>query len=228
LRRQTLNPVTRSWYGVLLNRLRRIGFDESWSMLDYGCGNGLFLDFLRERGFCKCQGYDPYVGKFENPSILNDTFDLVFTQDVIEHDEDPSAFMQTISQLTRAGGFVSIGTPNADGIDLGQAEDDIHHLHMPYHRHIFSHRALIEMASHFNLSPVASYDRFFRDHWLPGANRRFIFELIRCQGNDIDVTFDPVSLQLFLRNPRLLVDLFFGYFLSSQKRDNMQVIFCRN
>jgi SAM-dependent methyltransferase len=197
-------------------------------MLDYGCGDGLFLDYLARRGFGKCQGYDPFVGNFQDSRVLERTYDLVFTQDVIEHDENPSEFMATVSRLIRPGGYVSIGTPNADGINLARAEEDIHHLHMPFHRHILSSRALMEMASRCGLAPVAVHHRFFRDHWLPGANRRFIFELIRCQGNDIDATFDPVSWRLFVRNPKLLAYLFCGYFLPNQKQDNVHVIFCKN
>lgn len=74
-------------------KIKKLGkfhnFMEIWkpaSLLDYGCGKGHILNNLKEKyPNTMCQGYDPAVSKF---SILNNqTFECVFSNDVLEHIE---------------------------------------------------------------------------------------------------------------------------------------------
>jgi len=61
--------------------------DKAWvstdSMLDYGCGNGMFVEYLRQRGFANCHGYDAYALQegFGNPTILEQgPFDYIWSR----------------------------------------------------------------------------------------------------------------------------------------------------
>jgi len=64
-------------------------FMKKWnpsSLLDYGCGKGVILADLRDRyPNTVCEGYDPAVSAFNNK--LSNTFECVFSNDVLEHIE---------------------------------------------------------------------------------------------------------------------------------------------
>jgi 2-polyprenyl-3-methyl-5-hydroxy-6-metoxy-1,4-benzoquinol methylase len=127
----------RACYQNICRRLTKHGFSKTHSMLDYGCGgNGLFVQYLRQRGFANCYGYDPYASRegFGNPTILQQgPFDYILLQDVIEHVEDPNALLCELDSLLTPGGYILIGTPNAENIDLSQpnAAEYYNEVHVP-------------------------------------------------------------------------------------------------
>src|SRR4029434_2563736 len=100
---------------------------------DYGCGCGIFVQYLREKGFLNVTGYDPYVSGHANLETLKQAYDVVVSYDVIEHYDDPREFMRGIGRLVRPDGLLAIGTPNADHLSLSSIRDP--GLHPPYHRH---------------------------------------------------------------------------------------------
>lgn len=224
IRKQTLDYFTRSWYRVVLNRLVRAGIAKSDLILDYGCNQGLFIDFMAENGFHRCAGYDPYVERFSSEAVLEQRYDWIVSLDVIEHDEDPRTFLARLAGLLRPGGRLCIETPNADGIDLADSEAFIHAIHVPYHVHILSERALLELSRNQGLEHVATYLRWYMDSWQPGTARRLFESLIKYAGNDLDAGYEPPRIDLFLRHPSLFVHLFFGYFARATKADHMMMI----
>lgn len=224
IRNQTLDYFTRSWYRVVLGRLVRAGISKDDLILDYGCNQGLFIDFLAENGFRRCVGYDPYVERFRSEATLEQYYDWVVSLDVIEHDEDPRAFLARLAGLLRPGGRLCIETPNADGIDLADSEEFVHAIHVPYHRHILSEHALVQLANEQRLQPVATYLRWYMDSWPPGTARRLFESLMKYAGNDLDVGYERPRIGLFLRHPSLFVHLFFGYFARPTKKDHMMMI----
>ena len=48
LRKQRLDYFLSAWYGVILKRLISVGLHQENSILDYGCGTGVFLDYLKQ------------------------------------------------------------------------------------------------------------------------------------------------------------------------------------
>lgn len=64
-------------------------FMDKWtpsSLLDYGCGKGYILAQLKENyPNTICVGYDPAIPMFSN--LNNQTFNCVFSNDVLEHIE---------------------------------------------------------------------------------------------------------------------------------------------
>jgi hypothetical protein len=56
------------------NKLRFIrGFvplDRGSPVLDFGCGNGIFVEYLRRRGYTDVAGYDPYSASHADPGVL--------------------------------------------------------------------------------------------------------------------------------------------------------------
>ena len=87
-----LDGFTRRVFRHYLRRLAQHGLTAQSRILDYGCGQGLLLEYLRETGHACCYGYDPHAPGYNDPSVLERPFDVVIAQDVIEHVEDPHAF----------------------------------------------------------------------------------------------------------------------------------------
>ena len=203
---------TRLAYGELLRRLRRHGLRPNGSLLDFGCGPGLFVDFLHNKGYAKAQGFDAYVKEHSDPAPLSRQYDFVFSQDVIEHVEDPHGFLRRLKELARPGGTVYVGTPNASEIDLDDPERFLAEIHMPYHRHVLSEPALVSIGRECGLELIARYPRYYFDTPWPSANTRVIMEYIRRCGNLIDAAFEPPRWGLVLRSPRLWYFGLLGWF----------------
>ena len=224
IRAQRLDYFTRSWYREVLRRLTAAGLSKAHRVLDYGCNQGLFIDFLRECGYADCAGYDPFVERFQDRAVLERRYDWVVCLDVIEHDRAPDEFLARLAGLLRPGGTLCLETPNAQGIDLRRAEDYLHAIHVPYHVHILSESGLRGMAQGLGLDELAVYRRWYMDTRPPGTARRLFEGLMSHAGNDLDVGYEPPRLGLFLRHPSLFVHLFLGYWLHEGKTDHMMVM----
>jgi len=221
LKQQRLGFHERIGYRNRLHLLEGQGFRRSESMLDYGCGSGLFVNFLRDNGLPHVHAYDPYVPAHAHPETLRRTYDVVVSYDVIEHDDDPRGFLRSLCRLVRPGGLVAIGTPNADRVSLNRKGDPS--LHPPYHRHIFSERALFTLGQAEGLDPVHVYRRSYFDSAWPTVNSRFMWRYLEKSGGFLDAAVEPPRTGLVLRSPELLLLAFFGSWLP--RGDNMLVTF---
>ena len=215
----------RAAYANLLERLRRAGLRRSMSVLDFGCGPGLLVRFLAERGYASVNGYDAHVAQFSDTKILDRTYDCIISQDVIEHFDNPREFLANLVRLLSPGGMLAIGTPDGAEIDLGDPERFSLSLHPPYHRHLLSAQALLAMASQLGLEPVAQYRRFYYDTLWPTVNYRFLRGYVRRAGNVLDAAFEPPHIWLVLTSPVLWFHALFGYFFPP--RSEMMVLFRR-
>lgn len=218
--RQTRDFATERAFANRLRVMRRFGLRDDSLVLDYGCGKGLFVSFLREKGF-NATGYDPYVPEFANREILDARFDFVTSQDVIEHVAEPRELAVEYRRLLKTGGMLFIGTPNADEIKLDERFSM--ELHPPYHRHILSERALRDICLGAGLKPVRTYHRFYFDTPFPMVNTQFIKRYIRKTGGYLDAGFEKPRVAMVLTSPELLFYGFFGYLFRS--RGNMLGVF---
>jgi SAM-dependent methyltransferase len=184
-------------------------------ILDFGCGAGLFLDFLKKQGYSDVSGYDAFVENYSDPNTLSGTYDVVLSQDVLEHFDDPREFFQMTSGCVKPGGVLIVGTPNADEIDLSDPEEFLWELHQPYHRHILTENAQKKIGREFGLDCFATDNRFYLDTLFPIVNMRFIKRYVRESGNDMDVVYDPPKIGLVLSRPALWFSIFAGYFYRS-------------
>jgi len=97
-------------------------------LLDLGCGGGLFLGMMRERGF-RVVGLDfspdaarvawerqrvPAVcGSFDQAPLRPESLAAITMFHVLEHVPDPRAVLATAHRLLRAGGRLVVQVPNA-------------------------------------------------------------------------------------------------------------------
>jgi len=214
LNRRRLDVFARGTLGNLLRRLIRAGLKKTDSVLDYGCGNGLFVQYLGERGYTRAAGYDPYVSRFAtlNPGSR---FDCVVANDVIEHVEDPRAMVAHCAQLCRPGGLVYFGTADSEPVNMGDLGPHVMRLHQPFHRIILTQSGLTGLALEPGLELLRSYRRSYMDTLMPFSNYRFLDEFNAALGNDMDRALDPAAAKIIGRRPSLLVYAFLGYFMPS-------------
>ena len=210
-------------YTNRLRLLKRHGFRESDRLLDYGCGAGLFVDFLKQKGLQHILGYDAFVPAYQDRRSIADSYEAVVSYDVIEHDEDPRDFMRRVGLLVRRGGLLVIGTPNADHVSVARKHDPS--LHVPYHRHILSERVLLAFGREQGLEPLRVYRRSFYDSLFPTVNSRFLWRYLEKSGV-LDTAVEPPRTDLVLRSPTLMFFAFFGYFFPAG--DYITVTFRKN
>jgi len=216
----------RAAYQNLLNRLLKLGVSQTDRILDYGCGPGLFVRYLQEHGYANARGYDAFVPEFASRSIFDYEYDVVVAQDVIEHTESPKEFLEEILSLVRPGGLLTIGTPNANRIDLNQPEKYSLSIHMPYHRHILSQSALLKLAEKLGLVVLKIYNRFYYDTLFPTVNFRFLKTYVEKGGNFHDVAFEEARVGLVMKSPTMWFHAVFGYFFPP--RSEQMIVFRKN
>ncbi len=94
-------------------------------------------------------------------AILDESVDFAFTNQVIEHLNDPLPLLQSVVRKVRRGGYVQIGVPNGNDITTVisqyKAGAKINKLIGPIgHINSFTHKALVSLAHHAGLSLVSS------------------------------------------------------------------------
>jgi 2-polyprenyl-3-methyl-5-hydroxy-6-metoxy-1,4-benzoquinol methylase len=209
--------MLRAMYRNQLSRLTGAGFTKDKSLLDYGCGSGAFLKFLKEEGFQDLAGYDEYSEGYADKSVLDRQYDCVMNQDLIEHVPEPLELVKALDKLVKPGGIIAFGTPNAESIDLKNTEPRVHTLHQPYHRHILSKTALQTLGSDLGWKLLAYHPNMYANTRLPFANSAFLDWYFRCYDNNCDLVAEPIKASSWkLFSPVTLVHAFFGSFYAPE------------
>jgi SAM-dependent methyltransferase len=215
LNRRRLDIYARGTLGHLVRRLEKAGVRQSDTILDYGCGNGLFVAFLRERGFRHVSGYDPYVAEYASIPVVQGGFDCVVANDVIEHVSDPRATVRECAGLLKPGGILYLGTADSDGVAMADLEPHVMRMHQPFHRVIVNQRTLLGLGRDIGFDLVHAYRRSYMDTLRPFANYRFLDEFSKALGYNMDLALDPAAGKVLLRRPLLFFYAFFGYLFPS-------------
>ena len=207
---QKLDYGTKCAFNTRLSYLKEAGLEVGNRVLDYGCSNGLFVEFLRMKGY-DAFGYDPYVEKYANDDVLKNKYDLVVSYDVIEHVDSPKDFMTQMSSYLKEKGILAIGTPNATEIKLDDKETYALELHQPYHRHILSESVLCQLGTDNGFSLFKLRKRFCFDTKYPFINAQFIWKYVRTAGNFMDCVVDMPKFSVIRKRPSLILWGLIGY-----------------
>jgi SAM-dependent methyltransferase len=134
-------PVAANWLGFAGARL-----DES--ILDVGCGNGFYLEVLRDFGFTKLTGVDPFMEVSKTlpggirlikgeVSDITETFDLIIVNHAFEHMPQPEQALRQMKDRLNPAGRILVRIPVAGclawsmyGVNWVQL-DAPRHLHLP-------------------------------------------------------------------------------------------------
>jgi 2-polyprenyl-3-methyl-5-hydroxy-6-metoxy-1,4-benzoquinol methylase len=156
-------------YSYIIDRL---GLDaKQIRVLDVGCGAGLFLSYLKDRGvsarglevfpravrFCRERGLD--VGDTSLADEPNAAYDVIVMFDVLEHLDDPIGLVSTVRQKLKPGGYVVGYTPNIHSVGyelMGSKQNTL----LPFeHIGFFSDKSFAYLAQKSGLT-VTSVDVF--------------------------------------------------------------------
>ncbi len=155
--------LRRRWEGGKVALFRELVGDGARRVLDIGCGNGRFLEILRDFGppewtlegietdaeaaaACAEKGFETHVGRVEEFHPGDDRFDAVIMLQLIEHVDDPVAISRRVFGLLRPGGCFVIETPNLAGLDYRAFRHSWWgHYHFPRHWNLFSTASLHRM-----------------------------------------------------------------------------------
>jgi SAM-dependent methyltransferase len=205
--------MLQAMYRKQLSRLRAAGIEPTSTLLDFGCGSGMFLSYAKQVGFSQAFGYDEYSERYADKSVLSRSYDCLIAQDVLEHVPDPLAFVRTVHELVKPGGVIALGTPNAEAIDLKNPEARVHTLHQPYHRHIFSKRALQTLGKDLGWELLKYYPDNYANTLMPGANFAFLDYYFKLNDNNCDLSVEPIHVENWkIWSPLTLWHMLFGYF----------------
>lgn len=201
-------------YRKQLRRLRRAGLRPNSRILDFGCGGGSFVRYLRTHGYKHTEGYDEFSDTFGDASVLERRYDVIVSQDVVEHVPEPLELFQRFDEVAHPGAVIAVGTPEASVLDLQDPERCVHTLHQPYHRHIFSKQALIDTGTRRGWSLQRYYDTMYTNTLVPFVNTRFLLHYLGCFDDTLDVVAEPIRVDsLRLWSPLTFFYAFFGYFM---------------
>ncbi len=226
LRREIYGYFTKAWIKNIVVRLEKAGLKKTDRVLDYGCGNGFLIRFLRERGYTNCHGYDPYTDAFQDRKVLGASYNWVLCIDVIEHLERPKQLLTELSGYLNATGKLCVGTPRAEGVDLDRP--NLHTLHLPCHIYVLSENILTQFGQDLRLIPKKIYRNWFRDSYWPFTSRKFFETFMRVSGDDMESAFERPRLHMFMLHPSLIVYALFGYFFFPKIEDNVMIVFAKN
>jgi SAM-dependent methyltransferase len=126
-------------------------------LLDVGCGTGVFLAVMRERGWQvaglepneawadqlrRNLGLDVQTGTLEDAPPELGQFDVVSMLDVIEHLADPLAALAAARRVLRPGGLLVLTTPNLNALEHRLFGRAWYALQPPDHLWLFTPRSL--------------------------------------------------------------------------------------
>ena len=109
------------------------------SVLEVGCGDGVFLDACQSRGIeatglelnpaaacaARGRGHRVVVGAVEELSAGHpDFFDAVCAFQVLEHVAEPGSFLRQMTKMVKPGGHLILAVPNRDSF-LSEANRDL-------------------------------------------------------------------------------------------------------
>jgi len=130
-------------------------FEQSESLLDYGCGLGYFLSNLshmdNKYGFevsefqaeqAKRRGLNIFNGRVESIFESQKTFDYITLHQVIEHLPDPLEVLIRLRELLGEQGYVFITTPNVRGLTSRITKDRWLAMYPPLHLFYFDPRTI--------------------------------------------------------------------------------------
>jgi 2-polyprenyl-3-methyl-5-hydroxy-6-metoxy-1,4-benzoquinol methylase len=129
---------------------------KSYTLLEIGCGTGVFLDKARKHGF-DCRGLElsEYAANFvrqmgipvetksiEEASYPPNSFDAIVMREVIEHLPHPMESLKTIYSWLKPGGVLFMATGNYDCPERKLRGSDWFYFMPEGHLNIFSNRTM--------------------------------------------------------------------------------------
>ena len=125
-------------------------------LLDIGCGNGSFLQEMKERGLevygiepdkikcelCRRRNLNVFYGFLEESHFESYFFDVITLNHVFEHISNPRETLKKLRELLKNTGIIIIQVPRADSFLVKVFHKDCQLFAVPYHLFTYSLKAL--------------------------------------------------------------------------------------
>ena len=179
---------------------------EPGRVLDIGCGRGLLLRQLRNRGWevvgtelsqdsahyarsiLQIDVKTSHLGDLHLPA---DSFDTVILWHVLEHIADPADLLQEVVRILRPGGTLLVAVPNFGSLEARWGRAHWFHLDVPRHLNHFTPQTLRAMLEASGLYPrmvsyfASEYDFFSfiqTAQNMLGLRHNLLYNLLRTRG----------------------------------------------
>ncbi|MEO0152073.1 MAG: class I SAM-dependent methyltransferase [candidate division WOR-3 bacterium] len=138
---------------------------ENKKVLDIGCGDGKFLEFLKKQYNCYVVGVDivklnENIKIYNNIDEIDESFDIITLWHYIEHDENPIKTIEKCYNLLNKSGIMIIETPKYPSIGFKIFKNNWAGLHTPRHFIIFSKEGLFSLVKNFKIIHYGSFTSF--------------------------------------------------------------------
>lgn len=161
-------------------------------VLDVGCGDGRFLQILRDFGpaewdlvgidfdadaveKCRARGFEAHQKRIEDLARDQEEFDAVIMLQLIEHVEAPAELSRRVLSLLRPGGVFIIETPNLAGLDYRLfGKRWWGHYHFPRHWNLFSTESLHRMLEDAGFEIVRTDQLISTSAWTISLHNYFL------------------------------------------------------
>jgi SAM-dependent methyltransferase len=133
-------------------------FIPGGSLLEVGCGAGMYLDLMRALGWPRVVGVDfsaravsqardvlgleVYCGELHDQRFPPDSFDAVSLSHTLEHVADPVGLLSEIRRVLKPGGRLAVIVPNGESLASRVFREHCLLIDTPRHLVIFTKRSL--------------------------------------------------------------------------------------
>jgi len=159
-------------------------------VLDVGCGRGVLLGALADRGFEvygveispeAARGADPraeirIAPKLADVGFEDSSFDEVIIWHVFEHMDDPRGTLEEVNRILEPGGYLAIAVPNFESAQARWTGAAWFHLDLPRHLYHFPVSALRKMLVQTGFDVISEHHFSLRQNpfgWIQSVLNRF-------------------------------------------------------
>jgi len=153
-------------------RLRAVErFQPGGSLLEVGCGTGLFLEEALRSGRWQVTGIEPgsraaeyarqrlgvdiHHGRFSDIQLPEASFDVVVLWNVVEHLDQPVGDLKYAHRLLKDGGWLVFSVPNLESLERRVFKDYWVGWDLPRHLYLFSQPTLKEILEKIGFRLIA-------------------------------------------------------------------------
>ncbi len=178
------------WVGARHIAFLSAGLPPGARVLDVGCGRGVILGALADRGFQvhgleisaeAVRGADPRAEIRVAPHLRDadyppESFDQVVIWHVLEHLHDPRGTLEQVQRILRPGGRLVVAVPNFSSLQARWTGAGWFHLDLPRHLYHFPLAALRRLLAETGFDVTSAHHFSLRQNpfgWIQSGLNRF-------------------------------------------------------